>query len=374
MDANILIADDQADILQALELLLKPRGVHVESASTPQAVLQAIEQTSFDVVLMDMNYARGTTTAEEGLDLLRRIEEVDRSLPVVVMTAWSNVAVAVESMRGRVRDFVEKPWDNERLLATIEQKVEQGRSLRAQEREQQEAREIQRRLLPKSNPELAGYEIATTWRPARNVGGDYFDTLDLGDGQFGLCIGDVVGKGLPAALLMSNVQAAVHVFASSRTAPAELCRSVNRILCGNMGPNRFITFFYALLDVASGDLRFCNAGQNPPLLARDRGPTVELRTGGGPLGIDASMKYAEGSARLGSGDRLLLFTDGLTEAEDEAGEQFGVERLQHLLTARRNETARSALDAIVAEVLSHGGEALGDDATAVLIARRRSST
>ena len=128
--ARILIADDQADVLEALRLLLKPEGYVIDTAASPPQLLRALELKDYDVVLMDLNYTRDTTSGEEGLDLLQRIHTADESLPVVVMTAWGSVNVAVEAMRRGARDFVQKPWDNERLLSIVRTQTELGRAIR----------------------------------------------------------------------------------------------------------------------------------------------------------------------------------------------------------------------------------------------------
>src|SRR5512134_282606 len=116
---RILVADDQADVLEALRLLLKPEGFHIDTATSPQQLLRQLELKDYDVVLMDLNYTRDTTSGAEGLDLLTRIHSADESLPVVVMTAWGSVNVAVEAMRRGARDFLQKPWENERLLSIV---------------------------------------------------------------------------------------------------------------------------------------------------------------------------------------------------------------------------------------------------------------
>src|SRR5262245_55376559 len=125
---RVLVADDQADVLEALRLLLKAEGCRIEPASSPSAALAAIEQREFDVALIDLNYARDTTSGREGLDLLARIQEIDSTLPVIVMTAWGSVDVAVEAMRRGARDFVQKPWDNARLLAILRTQIELARA------------------------------------------------------------------------------------------------------------------------------------------------------------------------------------------------------------------------------------------------------
>ncbi len=369
--ARILVADDQADILDALELLLRPQGYQVHTARSPDEVVEKLRGDSFDVLLMDLNYARGITTGQEGMDLLRRIESIDRALPVVVMTAWSSVQVAVESMRGRLRDFVQKPWENNQLLATLEEQVKRGRGLRTQARERDEAREIQQGLLPKTLPEIPGYRLASAWRPARSVGGDYFDVVQLEDGGLALCIADVVGKGLPAALLMSNLQATLRVFAHSGATPRELCEKTNRVLCGNLAANKFISFFYAELDPAAGRLTYVNAGHNPPLHVSAAGEVHPLQAGGLPLGVEEDQPYSEDRIELQPDDSVLLYTDGLTEAENEAGKEFGAERLAGLLGACRQKPAEEALEHIIAAVVAFNSGPLRDDASALLLRREK---
>src|ERR687892_803268 len=129
-DPRVLIADDQSDVLEALRLLLKAEGFQLESASSPAGVLAAVEAREFDVALIDLNYARDTTSGEEGLNLLSRIQGIDPTLPVVVMTAWGSVEVAVEAMRRGARDFIQKPWDNARLLAIVRTQIELSQALR----------------------------------------------------------------------------------------------------------------------------------------------------------------------------------------------------------------------------------------------------
>src|SRR6185436_1556457 len=217
--ARILIADDQRHVLDALQLLLKNEGFVSEAVTSPSAVVQAVQARNFDVLLIDLNYARDTTSGGEGLELLSRIRELDSALPVVLMTAWGSIELAVEAMQGGGSDFVQKPWDNEKLLSSLRKHIEEGRVLREKKREMTDARNIQRRLLPAELPELPRYDIQAFWQPAGEVGGDYFDAIRLSQSSAALCIADVAGKGLPAALLMSNMQASVRGFAQSTPHP-----------------------------------------------------------------------------------------------------------------------------------------------------------
>jgi sigma-B regulation protein RsbU (phosphoserine phosphatase) len=306
---RVLIADDQRDVLEALRLLLKGEGLECETASSPAGVLAAVETKERDAALIDLNYTRDTTSGREGLDLLAKIQEIDPTLPVIVMTAWGTVDLAVEAMRHGARDFVQKPWDNAQLLTILRTEVDAGRVRRQQaaleRRELDEARRIQRKLLPAVMPPLEGWEVAVSWQPASGVGGDCFDAISFGPARIGLSIADVVGKGIPAALLMSNLQAAVRAFATDTTSPAELCQQVNRILCGHIAEGRFISFFYCIVDSDDATLTFANAGHYPPILIRADGSVERMGTGGAVLGVFPEGDYEEGRVVLRAGDHPL---------------------------------------------------------------------
>src|SRR5688572_14428869 len=145
---RVLIADDQPDVLEALRLLLKGEGYRIDSAGSPASVVDAVQTRDFDAVLIDLNYARDTTSGEEGLDLLARLHAQDPALPVIVMTAWGSVEVAVEAMRRGARDFIQKPWDNLRVLAILRTQVELSRALRRQQRLEAENRALKRETGP----------------------------------------------------------------------------------------------------------------------------------------------------------------------------------------------------------------------------------
>jgi sigma-B regulation protein RsbU (phosphoserine phosphatase) len=372
-----LIADDQPDVLAALGLLLKSEGYQTEEASSPAAVLDALRQRDFDVVLMDLNYARDTTSGQEGLDLISRIQEMDNTLPVVAMTAWGSIELAVEAMRRGVCDFVLKPWDNRRLLETLKKQIEQrtarsdARTPRRLVSELKDAREIQHDLLPGSVREIPGFKVAQSWRPAREVGGDYYDVIRLGS-QTAVCIGDVAGKGMPAALLMSNVQAVVKAYAAEGVEPHELCDKVNQFICANVGHQRFVTFFYALLESETRRLVYANAGHAAPILvpasARGREDFSYLSDGGAVLGIFDDWKYEQSEVRLSSGDRLLLFTDGITEARNAKGDEFGEERLAELLFQFKHLDVQQLNSLILDAVTGFCRGEFHDDSTLVLLA------
>jgi sigma-B regulation protein RsbU (phosphoserine phosphatase) len=370
MQPRILIADDQPDVLSALCLLLKGHGYTTETVASPADLLDAVARREFDLLLVDLNYARDTTSGREGLDLLAELKTMEGVPPIVVMTGWATVGIAVEAMQRGVTDFVEKPWTNTKLLEILQKQIALGRErrefirravkeseahkeiaslLHEQEHEIVEARSIQEGFLPKEIPRLSGYEIASAWQSARVVGGDYFDVLPFENETLGLCIADVAGKGLPAALLMSNLQAAVRGFASPAVSPDELCVRLNSLLCRNIARDRFITFFYAQLDSPARGLRYVNAGHNLPIVLHRDGSHHRLQEGGGVLGVFPNQTFAVGTMQLEAGDRVVLFTDGVTEASDAGDEEFGEERLVRLLEQNRacsaGEIQKKILDA-----------------------------
>jgi sigma-B regulation protein RsbU (phosphoserine phosphatase) len=387
--ARIVIADDQPDVLEALRLLLKGHGYITEAVTSPAALLDALGRAEFDLILMDLNYARDTTSGREGLDILDQLKASENAPHIVVMTGWATVGLAVEAMQRGVGDFVEKPWVNARLLEVLQKQIEIGRErrtarrsaiennrsqneiasqLQRQGREIEEARAIQLGFLPKEIPQLAGYEIAGEWQPARVVGGDYYDVLGFSGDTLGLCIADVAGKGMPAALLMSNLQAAVRGLASPSMSPEILCERLNAMIYKNIASDRFITFFYAHLDGASGELSYSNAGHNAPIVAHRDGTHHRLELGGTVLGIFPSENFVLGTQKLLPGDRVLLFTDGVAEACGADGEEFGEARLVRLLQENCEASADQLQKTILQTVGSFCGGNWHDDATLIVIA------
>jgi len=362
---QILIADDQPDVLDALRLLLHPEGFATESAGSPAAVVQALQQREFDLLLMDLNYARDTTSGREGLDLLSKVHAIDGRLPIVVMTGWASMEVAIEALRAGVRDFVQKPWDNDRVVGLVRALSEERRRVRHDDdrraREMRDAAEIQLALLPRTLPSMPGWNFAAGCQPAAVVGGDTYDLLQLPGGHVGLSIADVAGKGIPAALLASSLQSAVRSAATRGLAPSALCDEVNRALCERIPTNRFVTFFYGLLDTAEGVLRYSNAGHNPPLLARADGTVAWLDIGGPVLGLDGGTTWRQGELTMGPGDRLVLYTDGIVEARDAADEEFGTGRLQAVAADAPGPAAATFLDGLFRAAQSFADTCQEDD-------------
>ncbi len=237
-----------------------------------------------------------------------------------------------------------------------------------QEQELAKAREIQEGLLPKKIPQVRGLEVAGAWQPASTVGGDYFDVLKFDERKIGVCIGDVVGKGISAALLMANLQASFRAFASEEVSPSTLVGKLNEVISNNIAPDKFVTFWYCTIDTKENRLTYASAGHWPPILFHKSGEGVPLREGGTPLGILPDWNYEDGGFPLASGDRLVLYTDGLTEAMNSDEQEFGEGRLLELCSSNIALSASELLAAIRKEVVSFCNGNFQDDFTLVVVA------
>jgi sigma-B regulation protein RsbU (phosphoserine phosphatase) len=237
------------------------------------------------------------------------------------------------------------------------------------EREIQIAADIQRRLLPKEYPEIEGFELVGWSRPARHVGGDYYNLLARPGGRFAVVVADVSGKGMPAALMVSTAHSALNLLLDRAAIDADLVERLNRHILDASAPNKFITLLLAEIDPRSGEVNYVNAGHNPALLVRANGEVEELVPGGLPLGM-FSGTYRDGRAALNSGDLLCLFSDGITEAEEPGGEEFGPGRLADLLRGGADQPLPELVASIDRATLRFAeGADQADDQTLVLLRR-----
>lgn len=358
---RVLVGDDQPDVLEAARLLLKSGGHVAVTAGTPEAVLREARSQPFDLLLVDMNYARDTTSGGEGLDLLEGLRASGISAPVVVMTAWGSVDLAVQAMRRGATDFVEKPWDNARLLDTIDQHGAQARRART---DIEIARTVQQKLLGRAGTAVRGLDYAGCCLPMGDVGGDYFDFLDTPDGELGIALADVSGKGIAAALLMAHVQAALRSRTDLAGSPAALAQSINRVFWESSPTEQYATLCYAVYDPLDRVLRYVNAGHSEPLVIRAEGSSETLDSTGPPVGLFATWSGEERSVRLGSGDRVVMLSDGVLEAGLSAGREFGHAGVARCCAANRGVSAQVLADRLLASAAHLCAD---DDMTAVVL-------
>jgi serine phosphatase RsbU (regulator of sigma subunit)/pSer/pThr/pTyr-binding forkhead associated (FHA) protein len=246
--------------------------------------------------------------------------------------------------------------------------VEQTKRILAKDLEQ--AALIQQGLLPTRAPKVQGIELAGHNAACRTVGGDYYDFLPYADGRVAIALGDVSGKAMPAALLMTSLQARVRVLAEEPPDVAEMMTRLNRATAANCPSNRFISFFFSVLDPATGELVYANAGHNPPMIARADGSIDRLEGGGLLMGIMPSAEYDAYRVQLNSGDSLVLYSDGVTEATNPAGEEFEEERLARVLQENRASAPREILEAVTQAVTDFSaGAPVADDLTLVVAKR-----
>ena len=307
-----------------------------------------------------------------------RWDETIRSLICVPMIVKSVLigTLTVYNKKGST-EFSE---DDQRLLSIIAaqsaQIVENARlyeeelRLRKMQEELQLASRIQTDLLPKAVPEIPGYEVAGKTLPAQQVGGDYFDFIKISDNRWAFCLGDVSGKGLPASLLMANLQATLRGQTLSDLTPADCIRRSNRLLYYSTSPEKFATVFYGILDRDRHTLKFSNAGHNHPYILHTLTNASRLQTGGVPLGMLEEFPFEEEEVPMNPGDLLVVYSDGVTEAWNADEVEFGEQRLAEALSRHRDKTASELIDGVVAAVKSHTGSTpQADDITLVVLKR-----
>lgn len=251
-------------------------------------------------------------------------------------------------------------YEEEKKLATVQQELNL-------------AYEIQTNLLPANAPEINGYDLAGISIPAQSVGGDYFDYIQIDDYHWGLALGDVSGKGMPAALLMSNAQATLRGQCSFGLTVHETVERSNQLLSGSIRRGSFLTLFFGVLDVVSGGFKFTNAGHNKPYVRRADGTLEMLTIGGLVVGFIPTQTYVEDYIALNPGDTLFIFSDGIPEAMNENHDQYGEERLEALLKEMGDVPAQEYVDRIQADVKSHTGTAPPNDDITMLVVQRKSA-
>jgi sigma-B regulation protein RsbU (phosphoserine phosphatase) len=355
MAKRILVVDDEEGVRQSLAFVLEDEGYVVNTASSGFEALADMEEQSFDIVITDL-----MLPGMDGMEVLRKVKENYPGTVVVMITGQGSEEKAVEAMQAGADDYFPKSlFDPEEMLMKLAKAIEHQR-LKAEnqrfhqrlEMELDVARKIQQILLPQRIPSITGVDISTFSQPAKQVGGDYHDLIELPSGGLGIAIGDVSGKGMPAALLMANAQASLRRYSESTYSPKEIISRINKSLCPicqYIEEHRFITLFYGVLDPESKMMTYSNAGHNYPLVFREKGSVwQQLKSTGLPCGIMEDASYDEAQIQLKPGDIAIFYTDGITEAANPDDLVFGEERFRDIIL--RNSQLDSAN--LVAEV--HG--------------------
>ena len=373
---DILVVDDMPVNLRLLSHMLTEQGYKVRSVINGPMALTATLAAPPDLVLLDINMP-----GMNGYEVCERLKanEQTRDIPVLFISAMDELQDKVKAFSVGGLDYITKPFQFEEVLARVETHLDlrrlQKQLQEANRRFEQElalAGRVQTSFLPDA-PEIAGWQLAVTLKPARETSGDFYDINPLPDGQLGIVVADVVDKGVGAALYMSLTWILLRTYAAEYpTQPERVFSAVNRRMIIDAHTNQFVTTFYGILDPATGTLVYSNAGHNPPyLLPGHNGNEARRLTGTGlPLGIFDDASWTQEIIQLSPGDTLVLYTDGVTEAQNPERLLFGEKRLVECVQANRGRAARDIQNAILTEISEFVGEAPQlDDITLVVIAR-----
>ncbi|MCY4583108.1 MAG: SpoIIE family protein phosphatase [Chloroflexi bacterium] len=378
---KILVVDDEPDVEP---LMLQRMRRHIRSGRYSfvfaQNGIEALEvlnnDAEIDMVVSDINMPR-----MDGLTLLSQISELNPDLRAVIVSAYGDMKNIRTAMNRGAFDFVTKPLDFDDLQVTIERTLENMKAwkealssrdkLVSLQRELDVASQMQQSILPTQFPRGDGFETFGSMEPARNVGGDFFDVVLLDDGQIGLAIADVSGKGVPAALFMMSSRTLLKGSAIGLTEPGKVLREVNNLLAEDNESAMFVTVLYAVYDPATGHLSYANGGHNLPVIFHGDGSCIVLPyTEGLALAVLAGMEFDTGEVTLAPGDTLVLYTDGVTEAMDAENVEFGMERLQAVFASGAPESAEAANEAVFAAVREFvAGAPQSDDITCLTLRR-----
>ena len=381
---KILVVDDEPDVeplvLQRMRRDIRSRKYEfVFAHNGVEAVELLNKDESIDMVISDINMPQ-----MDGLTLLEEISEINPNIRSIIVSAYGDMKNIRTAMNRGAFDFVTKPLDFGDLRVTIERTLHHMEEWRealssrdklvALQNELNVASGIQQSILPTVFPSRDDYQIYASMEPARNVGGDFFDVVRLEDDRVGLAIADVSDKGVPAALFMMSSRTWMKGAAISSPEPGTVLGEVNALLHEDNDTQMFVTVLYAVYNPETGEFTYASGGHDAPLLVHSDGSSELLPlTGGIALGIVPDLAYGQNSVVLDHGETLVLYTDGVTEAMNGEGEQFGIERLRKVFTGRAPKDANEAAHKVFEAVNTFAdGAAQSDDITCLTL--RRSET
>ena len=381
---KILVVDDEPDVeplvLQRMRRDIRSRKYEfVFAHNGVEAVEFLNKDESIDMVISDINMPQ-----MDGLTLLEEISEINPNIRSIIVSAYGDMKNIRTAMNRGAFDFVTKPLDFGDLRVTIERTLHHMEEWRealssrdklvALQNELDVASGIQQSILPTVFPSRDDYQIYASMEPARNVGGDFFDVVRLEDDRVGLAIADVSDKGVPAALFMMSSRTWMKGAAISSPEPGTVLGEVNALLHEDNDTQMFVTVLYAVYDPETGEFTYASGGHDAPLLVHSDGSSELLPlTGGIALGIVSDLAYGQNSVVLDHGETLVLYTNGVTEAMNGEGEQFGIERLRKVFSGRAHKDANEAAHKVFEAVNTFAdGAAQSDDITCLTL--RRSET
>ena len=378
---KILVVDDEPDVqplfMQRMRRDIRAGRYELVFAQNGVEALEMLNQDSgIDMVITDINMPK-----MDGLTLLEQIPSVDPNIRSIIISAYGDMKNIREAMNRGAFDFVTKPLDFEDLQVTIErtlrhllewrEALSSRDQLVALQNELNIAREMQQSILPAQFPRGPDFQVYASMTPARNVGGDFYDIVHLEDNRIGVAIADVSDKGVPAALYMMSSRTLLKGAAIGCESPSQVLDEVNSLLQDDSDTGMFVTLFYGIYDPATNEFTYANGGHNPPLIVHaDGSSTVLAMTGGVALGVVPSIQYEQTTVALSPGDTILLYTDGITDATNEEGEFFGLERLQATFAGNPPRDSRAANDAVFEALQNFVGDAAqADDITCLALSR-----
>lgn len=379
--AKILVVDDNPDNVELARAVVESAGYTATTAADGVEALECVQKAPPDLILLDVMMPR-----LDGLGVLQalRTNPATSQIPVIMLTAKAAIADRVAGLQLGADDYVPKPFAAAELVARIQTLLKRSEKLRylnplmgvlgdwfsargveRLSRELEVAREIQMSLLPKVPPPTHGVELGAVLYSSEMVSGDFYDFLPMPDGDLGILVGDVSGKGIPAALLMIMIRTLFRVTASDGESPGTVLARINRHLCRDIPPSMFVTMFFCRLGPGR-QLLYGDAGHVKPVLLRPGQPPRTLEAEGTVLGVVDDASFDERAFQLAPGDLLALFTDGVVESMGPDGRMLGLEGLYALLEANRDKPPQAIADSIAGEIKKNPGP-LRDDLTLVVL-------
>ena len=375
---TILIVDDEPLNIDYLEQELEDLDYRIISVASGREALSRVTDRVPDVVLLDIMMPE-----MDGFEVLAHLkaDTSSRDIPVIILSALDDMSSIVRGIELGAEDYLPKPFEpvllKARIGASVEQKLLRDREvayLRQVERDLDLAWRVQSGFLPDVMPKIPGWQLAATLVPSRQTSGDFYDLIPLPQGRLAILVADVADKGMGAALLMVLSRTLIRNYALlSPDRPDLTLAATNRRILEDTDTNHFVTAFYGILDPTTGTITYCNAGHNPPLLLRaDEGDDAQALTATGmALGVLAEAAWEQSTVRIAEGDLLVLYTDGITEAQNERDEFFGTHRLLEVVQAGGGRAAQDVLDAVLTAVHAFAGDTPQFDDVTLLVAVRQ---